>query len=136
MESLIHNEKRHIAANALILQSGEAFLRYDSNIEVNYNKRGIPTVRSNPEICKTCSFVKKCTESRDYQKLIHRHIGEHYIEEADRLRHADINTSIYEKQKERLNESLRMLKKSMACDGQFFGDWKNCPQRRFLLLLP
>ena len=99
-------------------------------------REGYRQYASNPEICKTCPFLEKCTQSKDHTKLIHRHIWEHYVEEADHLRHTEINKNIYESAKKRLNESLPMEKRSMACDGQPFGDWRNCPCRRCLLLLP
>ncbi|MGY3313642.1 hypothetical protein ACV242_002138 [Peribacillus simplex] len=34
--------------------------------------------------CATCSFLSQCTESKDHQKVVTRHIWQ---EEADHLRH-------------------------------------------------
>ena len=63
-------------------------------------REGYRQYASNPEICKTCPFLEKCTQNKDHIKFIHRHIWEHYVEEADHLRHTEINKNIYEKRKE------------------------------------
>ena len=57
-------------------------------------REGYRQYASNPEICKTCTFLEKCTQNKDHIKFIHRHIWEHYVEEADNLRHTEINKNI------------------------------------------
>ncbi len=42
----------------------------------------------------------QCTESKNHQKLIQRHIWEAYLEEAEHLRHHDEIKQIYAKRKE------------------------------------
>ncbi|WP_420850689.1 transposase, partial [Paenibacillus lutrae] len=56
--------------------------------------------RSNPERCKSCSFLKQCTESKDFKKRVSRHIWADYLEEAEHLRHTERNKRIYSKRKE------------------------------------
>ncbi|MFC5559291.1 transposase, partial [Ureibacillus thermophilus] len=63
-------------------------------------REGYRQYASKPEICKTCPFLEKCTQSKDHTKFIHRHIWEHYVEGVDHLRHTDINRNIYDKRKE------------------------------------
>ncbi|MGC4379468.1 IS1182 family transposase, partial [Fictibacillus sp. Mic-4] len=61
---------------------------------------GYKQYASDPEICKNCPFLDKCTQSKNHQKLIHRHLWEEYIEECDHLRHTPENKYIYAKRKE------------------------------------
>lgn len=44
--------------------------------------------------------MKQCTESKNYTKLIQRHIWEAYVEEAEHLRHHEEIKLIYAKRKE------------------------------------
>ncbi|MDF2854739.1 MAG: Mobile element protein, partial [Neobacillus sp.] len=55
---------------------------------------------SNPIECQNCPLLSVCTQSKDHKKLIERHVWEHYIEEADHLRHTQENKSIYARRKE------------------------------------
>lgn len=55
---------------------------------------------SDPKQCKNCPSLLKCTQSQNSVKLIHRHIWENHIEEADHLRHTETNKEIYSKRKE------------------------------------
>ncbi|MFP3509743.1 transposase [Peribacillus sp. SIMBA_075] len=51
------------------------------------NKEGYREYKSPKHICKTCSFLSQCTESKDHQKVVTRHIWQENMEEADHLRH-------------------------------------------------
>ncbi len=63
-------------------------------------KEGYRQYKSNSKICATCPFLSQCTESKNYQKLIQRHIWGGYVEEADHLRHSYDIKQIYAKRKE------------------------------------
>ncbi|WP_059171254.1 IS1182 family transposase [Bacillus sp. FJAT-27445] len=63
-------------------------------------KEGYRQYKSNPAICASCPFLSKCTESKNHQKLIQRHIWEPYLEEAEHLRHTHEIKQIYAKRKE------------------------------------
>lgn len=64
------------------------------------NRDGYKEYKSNPKECINCKYINKCTNSKNHQKLITRHIWQEYLEEADHLRHkADIK-EIYKKRKE------------------------------------
>jgi transposase len=63
-------------------------------------KEGYRQYKSNPTICANCPFISQCTESKNNQKLIQRHIWESYVEEADHLRHTHEIKQIYAKRKE------------------------------------
>ncbi|WP_197089515.1 transposase, partial [Bacillus sp. SA1-12] len=55
---------------------------------------------SNPAICKDCTLLDSCTQSKNKRKMIHRHIWEDNIDEVNHLRHTEMNKSIYAKRKE------------------------------------
>jgi len=63
-------------------------------------KEGYRQYFSNPVQCKECPFLSKCTQSKNNQKLIQRHVWEEYLEEAEHLRHTDENKIIYARRKE------------------------------------
>ncbi|MGD6976651.1 IS1182 family transposase [Bacillus altitudinis] len=52
------------------------------------------------EVCKSCSLLDNCTQSQNHTKQIHRHIWQDYLDEADHLRHTQMNKNIYAKRKE------------------------------------
>jgi transposase len=63
-------------------------------------KEGYRQYKSDPGICSNCPFISQCTESKNHQKLIQRHIWEAYLEEAEHLRHTFEIKQIYAKRKE------------------------------------
>ena len=73
-------------------------------------REGYRIYRSNPSICKDCSFRNQCTNSKDTVKKISRHIWAEYIEEADHLRHTLKNKEIYSKRKETIERVFADLK--------------------------
>jgi transposase len=64
------------------------------------NKEGYREYKSPKHICATCPLLAKCTESRDHQKVVTRHIWQACLEEADHLRHHEDVKPIYAKRKE------------------------------------
>ncbi|WP_230303367.1 transposase, partial [Peribacillus simplex] len=57
--------------------SGET-LKYSTT-----NKEGYREYKSPKQICTTCSFLSRCTESKDCKKVVTRHIWQTHVEEAD-----------------------------------------------------
>ena len=65
------------------------------------NREGYKEYKSNPDKCKNCPFLEKCTASKNYQKVVTRHVWEEYREEVvDHIRHTDKWKEIYPKRKE------------------------------------
>ena len=60
------------------------------------NRDGYREFKSDPIICKDCSFLYKCTESKNHQKLVTKHIWQDYIELAEDIRHSPIGKESYE----------------------------------------
>lgn len=59
------------------------------------NKDGYREYKSNPHDCAECEIIKQCTESKSKQKLVTRHIWEHYIEMAEDIRHSPLGKETY-----------------------------------------
>jgi len=74
------------------------------------NREGYREYKSDPKICRDCPYRSKCTNSKDYTKTIRRHIWAHYVEEAEHLRHTDINKELYEKRKETIERDFADMK--------------------------
>lgn len=64
------------------------------------NKEGYQEYKSNPKDCINCPFLDKCTQSRNHQKVVTRHVWEAYVEDARELRYTPEHREIYGKRKE------------------------------------
>ncbi|WHF45961.1 IS1182 family transposase [Bacillus licheniformis] len=74
------------------------------------NRQGYREYASDPNRCKQCPLLHTCTESRDHRKMIHRHIWQDHLDEADHLRHTEENKQIYAKRKETIERVFADLK--------------------------
>ena len=74
------------------------------------NREGYREYKSDPQICKNCPYLSQCTNSKDYTKLVTCHIWAHYVEEAEHLRHTDLNKEIYAKRKETIERVFADMK--------------------------
>lgn len=70
-------------------------LRYSTT-----NRNGYREYKSNPEICVNCTLRMQCTQSKNYTKVITRHIWEPYIEIAEEIRHTPRGRELYKKRGE------------------------------------
>jgi transposase len=64
------------------------------------NRDGYREYKSDPKICKKCPYKAQCTESKNCQKLVTRHVWESYMEIAEDVRHSDKGREIYKLRKE------------------------------------
>lgn len=53
-----------------------------------------------------CTSLSQCTESKNHQKLIQRHILESFVEQAEHLRHSISIKKIYAKRKETIERVI------------------------------
>ncbi|HWR56923.1 MAG TPA: IS1182 family transposase [Negativicutes bacterium] len=51
------------------------------------NRDGYREYKSNPKLCASCPLIRQCTQSKNQTKVILRHLWEHYLEEAEDIRH-------------------------------------------------
>ena len=61
---------------------------------------GYREYKSNPKDCKNCKYIEKCTESKNNQKVVIRHIWEEYIEKCEDIRHKKGFKKYYGRRKE------------------------------------
>lgn len=59
------------------------------------NRDGYREFKSDPKDCEKCKYRDKCTESRDHQKIVTKHIWSDYIEQAEDIRHSPRGKEIY-----------------------------------------
>ena len=59
------------------------------------NREGYREYKSDPKICKDCPVRSQCTNSKNCQKLVTRHVWEHYIEIAEDTRHSDYGQELF-----------------------------------------
>jgi len=59
------------------------------------NRDGYREYKSDPVICQNCPVRSQCTNSKNCQKVVTRHVWEDYIELAEDARHSDYGQEIY-----------------------------------------
>ena len=64
------------------------------------NREGYKEYKSNPKDCESCPLRSNCTNSKNNQKLVTRHVWEQYLEEAEHLRHDNYVKCVYKRRKE------------------------------------
>ncbi len=64
------------------------------------NRDGYREYKSDPKICKNCPQRHKCTESKNFQKVVTRHVWDDYIELSEDVRLSDRGKEIYSRRKE------------------------------------
>jgi len=64
------------------------------------NREGYREYKSNPKVCANCPSRHICTESKNHQKVVTRHVWESYIELAEDVRHSPKGKTTYLLRKE------------------------------------
>ncbi|MNI63686.1 hypothetical protein D3C73_1190740 [compost metagenome] len=64
------------------------------------NKDGYKQYKSNSSDCNNCPSILQCTNSKNKQKVVTRHVWEHFLEEAEHLRHDKYVKCVYKRRKE------------------------------------
>ena len=59
------------------------------------NQESYREFKSNPTICNTCPYLYKCTQNKNCQKMVTKHIWEDYIGKAEDIRHSPIGKESY-----------------------------------------
>lgn len=74
-----------------------------NNHELKYsttNREGYREYKSTPKFCESCPYISRCTESKNHQKLITRHIWADYMEIVEDIRLTPKGKELYGKRKE------------------------------------
>ena len=78
------------------------------------NREGYREYKSDPKICANCPSRHKCTESKNCQKVVTRHIWEYFVEMADDFRHTPEGKVSYERRKETIERVFADAKEKHA----------------------
>ena len=78
------------------------------------NRDGYREYKSNPKDCASCEKIAQCTESKNKQKLVTRHIWEHYIEMAEDIRHSQLGKETYSKRSQTIERVFADAKEKHA----------------------
>ena len=70
------------------------------------NREGYREYKSDPEHCRDCPILKRCTLSKDHCKVISRHIWEDYKEAVVEHRYETRGKAIYQRRKETVERSF------------------------------
>ena len=80
-----------------------------ANHELHYSttdRNGYRQYKSNPEVCKTCPFLSKCTRSKNHRKVVTRHIWEDSKEWVRSNRLSKSGKRLYKRRKETIERSF------------------------------
>jgi len=78
-----------------VIYPNNQILKYTTTTRDGYRE-----FKSNPYICKNCPKLSQCTNSKNYEKTITKHIWMDYLELAEDYRHTKKYKDLYEKRKE------------------------------------
>jgi hypothetical protein len=70
------------------------------------DRNGYRHYKSNPEVCKTCPFLAKCTRSRNHTKVVTRHVWEDSKDWVRQNRLSKAGKLLYKKRKETIERSF------------------------------
>lgn len=59
------------------------------------NRQGYREFKSDPKVCRSCPDLLRCTQSRNCQKIVTRHIWDSYLDQAEDFRHSEKGRSTY-----------------------------------------
>lgn len=74
------------------------------------NRDGYREYRSDPKICAGCPHLKQCTESKNHQKTVTRHVWEKYVEQAEENRYTYGIREYYPLRKETIERDFGLVK--------------------------
>lgn len=59
------------------------------------NRQGYREFKSDPKVCRSCPDLMRCTQRRNCQKIVTRHIWDSYLDQAEDFRHSVKGRSTY-----------------------------------------
>jgi len=76
------------------------------------NRDGYREYKSCKQICASCQYLSQCTDSRDHQKLITRHVWEDYMEQCEEIRHTTGMSELYKLRRETIERLFGTAKEN------------------------
>lgn len=78
------------------------------------NREGYREYKSNKNICVTCPYLEQCTQSKNHQKVITRHIWQDYIDVCEEIRYTSRGKELYGHRKETIERAFGTAKEHHA----------------------
>ena len=63
-------------------------------------REGYREYKSNPKVCVSCPLLSVCTQSKNFQKVVTRHVWKDALEFCEEIRHQREMKELYKKRKE------------------------------------
>ena len=76
------------------------------------NRDGYRQYKSDPGICESCPYLSQCTQSKNHQKLVTRHIWQDYMDICEDIRHNTGMKDVYDKRKETIERIFGVAKEN------------------------
>ena len=78
------------------------------------NREGYREYKSDPKICVNCLYRSQCTESKNHQKVVTRHVWDDWVELANDFRYTPEGKASYERRKETIERVFADAKEKHA----------------------
>lgn len=78
------------------------------------NRDGYREYKSDPAICAVCPFLSQCTDSKNHQKVVLRHIWEPYMEICEEVRLSEGMRELYDLRKQTIERNFGTAKEHHA----------------------
>lgn len=78
------------------------------------NREGYKEYKSDPRKCKGCKYIKQCTQSKEHEKIVTRHVWEEYMEEAEEYRYMKKYKEIYKERSQTIERVFADAKEKHA----------------------
>lgn len=75
-------------------------------------REGYKEYKSDKKKCATCEYLSQCTESKEHEKIVTRHVWEEYLEQCEDIRHTLGNKEIYAQRKETIERIFGTAKEA------------------------
>ena len=76
------------------------------------NREGYREYKSNPDVCERCPYISQCTQSKNHQKVVTRHLWQDYIDTCEDIRHSTGMKEVYNKRKETIERIFGVAKEN------------------------
>lgn len=76
------------------------------------NRDGYREYKSDPVNCSSCPYLSKCTQSKNHQKVVTRHVWQEYMDKCEDIRHTRGMKSIYDLRKETIERVFGVAKEN------------------------
>ena len=68
-------------------------------------REGYREYKSNPKVCVSCPLLSVCTQSKNFQKVVTRHVWKDALEFCEEIRHKREMKELYKKRKETIERA-------------------------------